>query len=152
MPLPEGYLLREGDVVVLHATINRDVRTDEEFASVTMRGRYSTTLVDLDKIVGIFARHFDVGDVVRSVGDQTGQTGEVVAVHEGMVWIKDGHGQMQTIAANELELASALDQPFVEPIKPPSMLPQYESPAKDFLVQTDPPLCLPDQETLDRIG
>lgn len=114
MPLPEGYLPREGDILILHAVVETNTRPDSDTAYVKVNGRYGAMNVDLDKIVGVFARHFDEGDIVRSIGDMTGQNGTVIAMYEGMVWIKDGHGQMQTVAANELELAPALDQDFVQ--------------------------------------
>lgn len=149
MPLPEGYLPREGDVLIFHATVRHNVDVGEHDVHLQVGDRYQTSILKLDQIQAIFSRHFDVGDVVRSVGDLTGQTGEVVAVHHGMVWVKDGHGQMQTIAASELELAPALDQPFVEP---EPQAPPYESPAKAYLAEPAEAPEAMDQEKLDRIG
>lgn len=150
MPLPEGYLPREGDVLIFHATVRHKVEPVDEYVHVLKPGTdYSNMAIPVESIVGLHFRHFDVGDVVRSVGDLTGQTGEVVAVHEVMVWVKDGHGQMQTIAANELELAPVIAEPFVEPAP---QAPPYESPAKAYLAEPAEAPEAMDQEKLDRIG
>jgi len=148
MPLPEGYRPRKGDVLIAHVTAYTDVDPEDTQVWATLPGKpHSRHFIDLEDIAGVYSRHFEPGEKVRSVGDFTGQAGEVVAVHEGFVWIKDGHGQMQTIAANELEaVVDPVDRSFVEPAP---QAPPYDSPAKAYLVQEPEPM---DQEKLDRIG
>lgn len=90
MPLPEGYLPREGDVLVLHGTVKYDADLDPENVEketvwVTLLGDYTSRRVPLAKVVGIKRRTWKVGEKVRSRNDHE-IFGEIVATHDDLVW------------------------------------------------------------------
>lgn len=123
MPLPEGYLPREGDVLILHGVVAHTMRReDSENVFVKLEGRHSSVMVDLASIVGIKQRHWEPGDIVRKIADPA-VSGTIVAVCDGWVWMKNnGDEAMYTFAGYEIEndrRGDPVDQPFVvEPLLP----------------------------------
>jgi hypothetical protein len=123
MPLPEGYLPREGDVLVIHGTVKHDVDPGEKSVFVTFKKYGSAESVDLKNVVGLHCRRWDKGDKVTRlqpfIGTYTGwpAVGEVLAVHEETVWALFPGDNPQTFAANDLWPASE-PETITEPIKP----------------------------------
>lgn len=96
MPLPEGYLPREGDVLVLHGRVVYDVNasdvdrggTEGPKVFVRLTGDYEDRRVPVNTVVDIFSRKWNVGDEVIIDGDDEGGFGEVLAVHDDHYWLK----------------------------------------------------------------
>jgi hypothetical protein len=117
MSLPQGYLPRKGDTLLICVDVRSDYNTvDGSLVSVAVTGSpHRTLFADFDKIHSIYARKWNEGDRVRS----SEGWGEVVAVHEDQVWFKllgdvgeyGAIGAMYTFDANDLE-------PYVEPEHP----------------------------------
>lgn len=116
MPLPEGYLPREGDTLVIHAVVKYDVvpkedAEDEDGPKVFLRpvGYYTDIRIPVKDCVGIFSRKWEVDERVQFPKDHS-YTGTILAVHEGRCWVRldggktDGMGEsFMTVDANELE-------------------------------------------------
>ena len=107
MTLPKGYLPKEGDELLIRATVKYDVHKDatDETTYVHLRpvGGHTSFMVDVAAVAGIYCRNWDVGAMVTS-GEFEG-TGEVIATHGTEVWVKDFEGELWTVEANDLELA-----------------------------------------------
>ena len=109
MTLPKGYLPKEGDELLIRATVKYDVRikkdaTDETtYVHLRPVGGHTSFMVDVAAVAGIYCRNWDVGAIVIS-GEFEG-TGEVIATHGTEVWVKDFEGELWTVEANDLELA-----------------------------------------------
>ena len=114
MPLPEGYLPRKGDVLVIHVETRFDVGTDDRegkklyvHVHPVSESRYPHFRVGLDEIVALHCRKWEPGQQVRVIEDRRA-FGEVVAVHGEQVWVQMqlgsvSAGDMKTLAANALE-------------------------------------------------
>jgi hypothetical protein len=94
MPIPEGYLPRTGDVVVLHAVVKYDVDPTEDADSkdglqvwVTPMEYHSPSRVPLNTLVGLYSRHFEAEERVRLHANPR-FTGIVIATHDDVVWVK----------------------------------------------------------------
>ena len=107
MPLPEGYLPREGDILVIHVR------------------KFSIPLKDVERL---HCRHWNVGaEIQRKATDPLDRRpGEVLAVDGDMVWVKfsDGKERFMTLHANQIEprqsyLAKVREQ-YDTPEPPPS--------------------------------
>jgi hypothetical protein len=124
MPLPEGYLPRKGDVLMIQVRVNDNYDIDyyqnnaPDMISVHVVGSvHRTFYVGMDQIHALHCRKWNEGD--RVMCDSFHGPGEVVATHGDSVWIKtlEEHedvfqtaGCLYTIEANEL-------QPYVEPLE-----------------------------------
>lgn len=109
MPLPNGYLPREGDVLVIHARVKFDV--DPEDRGVHLAFAYQNLVIDLDKIVGIALRTWKPSEKVRHRNIDN-LRGEVSAICGDKVWVKLAEGSRRmkpspngflTVHCNELE-------------------------------------------------
>ena len=99
MPLPDKYLPREGDVVVLHATVEYDVRPGRDMVSCKVAGSVAH-YIPLESVVAIHARRWDADDKVIYPGMEG--VGTVLATHEDQVWVLFPSEPPQTFPANEL--------------------------------------------------
>lgn len=125
MLLPEGYLPRRGDVLVLHGTVKYDVveKEDREHDGlkvfIRLDSDHSDRRVSLDTVVGIYSRKWEPGNLVRLIGERDEDVFEVVAVSGQHAWCKlEKPGcdpSFGTYLANDLEAAPE----FVEPAAPP---------------------------------
>lgn len=111
MPLPQGYLPREGDELLIRVTVRRDYDSDDGLVAVHVSSApHRTLFADLEKIQSIFARKWSEGDKVTS--REFDGPGTVLAVSEDWVWVMcdtgDDAGGRYTLLANDLE-------PYVEP-------------------------------------
>lgn len=102
MPLPEGYLPRQGDVVVIHGIVKYNVDPGDTYADVMIEGKYSSVHIELDKIAGLHCRHWNEGDKVHLPGRAITDVGEVIATNGDNVWIAMPGGSMATYHANQL--------------------------------------------------
>jgi uncharacterized protein YoaH (UPF0181 family) len=107
MPLPEGYLPRKGDIVVLHAVVKHDVDRSDSLVFLNIVGDYSQISVAAEKIEQLWSRHWDAGDAIQLISrDLAGRRpGEVMSVDGEMVWIKfaDQGERFMTFHANQIE-------------------------------------------------
>lgn len=106
MPLPEGYIPHEGDVLIFHGTVRFSSPPKEEVVHVRIdkRFKHSSEMIPMDQIVGIYCRHWEPGDrVVRTDIRYPGEPlpGIVVAMHEDQAWVLFG-GSPVTLHANVL--------------------------------------------------
>jgi hypothetical protein len=123
MPIPEGYLPRKGDVVVLHAVVKYDVNPTEDADSeeglnvwVTPIEYHSSSRVPLKTIVGVYSRRFDADERVR-ITQQPELIGVVLSTYEDKVWVKfDNKGfGLRTLDATALEpIPDAAEEPPVD--------------------------------------
>jgi hypothetical protein len=119
MPLPEGYLPREDDILVIHVRTRYDVKDDDRgdgseplYVHVSPIGDsdYHRFRLPLHDVVGIKRRVFHVGEFVRHRNLER-VFGEVAAMSDDSVWVKlDVHadkkgsqGGHRTFHCNELE-------------------------------------------------
>lgn len=123
MPLPEGYLPREGDIVVVHASVKYNVESGDDSVHLAFPGNADRPLImAIATIEGLFARHWDEGDAVRVIEDHA-CTGSVIATSGSFVWMKNdrpGAG-MTTYLANELE-------PIPQPMPAGDIMPAIKPP------------------------
>ena len=108
MSLPEGYLPRKGDTLLIRVDVRSDYRVDDDgLVSVAVTGSpHRTLFADFGKIHSLYCRHWNEGDRVREIGDHA-MVGPVVAIFEDYVWVKidkgENAGAMLTFSANEIE-------------------------------------------------
>lgn len=119
MPLPKGYLPREGDVLIVYVTVKHTVDPGETSVLVVEPGRkYSSMSVDLTDIGGIHRRNWEPGDLCRFGGDAV----TVLATDDEQAWIKFDNGTRQSVHVNALEAEPTpveSDIAFEEPVAPP---------------------------------
>jgi hypothetical protein len=125
MPIPEGYLPRRGDVVVVRAEVRYDVKpsedTDEDGVQVFVRPLegYTDVRVPVRTLVGLWSRRFYEGDRVRAIVEP-GAVGTVAAISDEHVWVKfDATATLpehfETFRSENLKPIDPVDEPFVEP-------------------------------------
>jgi hypothetical protein len=113
MPLPEGYLPRKGDELLIRVTVRNDYgKNDGSLVSVTVTGApHHQFFAYLDKVHSIYARKWSEGDRVQN----SEGWGEVVAVHDDQVWVKLLHGNKEFAMAGLMITADANDlDPYVD--------------------------------------
>lgn len=109
MPLPEGYLPREGDVLVLHAVVKHDVdesdrdRDDGLRVFIRLGGDYQDRRIPLKNVVGIHCRKWNADDRVVT---RDGVDGTVLAVSDNVCWVKLDTGTFASIGANNLDASN----------------------------------------------
>jgi hypothetical protein len=111
MPLPEGYLPRKGDEVLIRARAKRDTRIDDDPETACyleiVGKEHQSVFLPRSGIHSLYCRKWNVGDRVRDIGEPE-TVGKVVAAHDKYVWIRADKGDcmyMLTFEANELEAA-----------------------------------------------
>jgi hypothetical protein len=112
MPLPEGYLPREGDVLVLHGTVKFDYDPGEEKVWIRLMDHWEDDRIPISSVVGVHCRKWEQGEQVRHRNVEH-CFGEIVATCDDMVWVKlaadskrgkkFSAGQLATFHCNELE-------------------------------------------------
>ena len=122
MSLPEGYLPREGDTLIILAKVKHSFDPGDTMVHVVPEGHYSAIAIDLDKILGLYARAWDIDARVLFEGSE----GIVAAVYGSSVWVRFGEGDtasFETVEANELRPAppAAMEAPEPAPPAPPPM-------------------------------
>jgi hypothetical protein len=120
MPLPEGYLPRKGDEILVRARVKSDNHAhDDEFFLEIVGRTHHNFFMSIDEIHSLHCRHWNEGDAVIYPGF-IGKC-EVIACDGDAVWIKSFTNNRTTVNANELE-------PYVEP-KPDEFKidPQWEA-------------------------
>lgn len=127
MQLPEGYLPRAGDVLVLHGTVRFDVVEKEDRESdglkvfIRLNGDFSDRRVLLNTVIGIHSRKWEAGERVRLIGEVNDDAFEVLAVHGQWVWCMDEDSEgLATYSANDLEPAP---DAMIQPAPPPRAIP-----------------------------
>lgn len=104
MPLPDGYLPRKGDVLVIHATVKYDVETSDDSIHVVPADRHSSVLIKRSDIVGLHCKKWEPGDLARH--DDVAV--EVIAIDGDEVWIRVSNPDQtilnprKVVSANEL--------------------------------------------------
>jgi hypothetical protein len=83
MPLPEGYLPREGDVLIVYARVKYNVDHGDEYVHVNN----ANGVIGLDNVIGIHSRKWEEDDAVRFI-KMPEATGVVRSIRANMVWIE----------------------------------------------------------------
>jgi hypothetical protein len=112
MSIPEGYLPRNGDEVLIRARAKRDARPEEpdiECYLEIIGKEHQKFFLKASEIHSVYARCWNIGDTVT--GDGLAGPAEVLAVDGRDVWVRDVGGARWTVEANELA-------PYVEPPAP----------------------------------
>lgn len=119
MSLPEGYLPRAGDVLILHASVTYDVASeDQNKVFVRPVGYHSDVHLDLSKIIGIHRINWEIGDAAVVSDD----IATILAIDGESAWVKFSNGEHRTVDLSALEPIQPIDpvdKPFVEPAPPP---------------------------------
>jgi hypothetical protein len=107
MPLPEGYLPRKGDEVLIRARAMHDLRPDDDAGGCHFEiigAEHKSVFLSRDQIYGLHCRKWNEGDRVRVIGEPE-TVGEIVAARGKYVWIEVDKVDwpMLTFEANELE-------------------------------------------------
>lgn len=141
MPLPKGYLPREGDVLVLHVKTRFDVESrDVSFGDRKIQvhvspiggSSYHHFAVPLEDVVGIHCRKWSEGDRVRSTDEMAPvnmTTGTVVATHEDKAWVQFDNGPLETVSANDLTAEPTPDETPLESVPSPLSVEETPEPA-----------------------
>ncbi len=117
MPLPEGYLPREGDVLIAHVEVKYDVDASDENVHVFPVGaRYRDFALPLGNVIGLYCRRWSANDEVTFPG--MAGVGKVLAVHEDQVWVLFPDEAPQTFPANELQPGREMIPPEPAPPTP----------------------------------
>lgn len=106
MPLPEGYLPRKGDEVLIRARAKRDTDADGEGYFEIIGAEHYKLFMNAEEVHSLYRRQWNEGDLVKSV--EFDGRGRVVAVSDDYVWVvaETGldEGGYYTLEANHLEL------------------------------------------------
>jgi hypothetical protein len=107
MPLPEGYLPRRGDELLIRAKVSFDVETDDEDVHLEPIGaEWKKVMIPLAEVYALHCRTWKKGEKVTQAN---WGSGTIIAVHENMVWVQLAlTGGLATFEANALE-------PYVDP-------------------------------------
>jgi hypothetical protein len=111
MPLPEGFLPRKGDELLIRAKVSFDVEPDDEDVHLEPIGaEWKKIMIPLANVHELHQRSWKKGEKVRS--REFDGIGLIMAIDGCWIWIKEisgeNEGSMWTLEANELE-------PYVEP-------------------------------------
>jgi hypothetical protein len=107
MPIPEGYLPRKGDEVLVRARAKRDARPEDpdiECYLEIIGQEHQKFFLKASEIHSIYVRCWNIGDTVTADDGPA----EVIAVDGSDVWVRDLDGVRWTVEANQLA-------PYVEP-------------------------------------
>ena len=148
MPLPQGYIPREGDELLIRVTVRRDYDSDDGLVAVHVSSApHRTLFADLDKIQSIFARKWSEGDKVTS--REFDGPGTVLAVSEDWVWVLcetgDDAGGRYTLPANDLEPYVEPEELAVEKMTEEDLLRGLEGLAPPLEVPCDDPIAARDE-------
>ncbi len=123
MPLPEGYLPREGDVLLLRAKVKFDVDPEDTSVHATCIGcTYRDVTIPLEEVFGLHFRAWEPHDKVQNIHDHE-DCGEVFAVCDDKVWVKLDTGAMATFEANALEAQPDSTPHLIAAAPPPGLDP-----------------------------
>jgi hypothetical protein len=107
MPLPEGYLPRRGDELLIRAKVSFDVEPDDEDVHLEPIGaEWKKIMIPLADVHDLHCRTWKKGEKVTQAN---WGSGTIIAVHENMVWVQLAlTGGLATFEANALE-------PYIDP-------------------------------------
>jgi hypothetical protein len=129
MPLPEGYLPREGDVLVVHVKVSFNVDPGEKDVHIRVVGDFRDTAMPLNKIIGLHCRRWDADDEVVFPG--MNGVGTVLAVYEDQVWVLFPDEAPQTFPANGLLPAPSAKKHADDDGLDPPPAPQSPAPSEN---------------------
>jgi hypothetical protein len=110
MPLPEGYLPRKGDIVLVQARAKRDTNldVDSEGYFEIIGQEHCKFFMDVSAIHSLHCRRWNEGDRVKSI--EFDGPGLVIGISDEWVWVLcetgEDEGGRYTLTANE---------PYIEP-------------------------------------
>ena len=127
MPLPEGYLPREGDELLIRCRVSYDVKLTGESVHVSVVGAdHHRPIVPMKSVHGLYCRHWKEGERVI---DEDDTPGTVISTKDEFVWVyRDALGEnepadMFTYRANELRPEPTVSAPEAPPVEPPPPAP-----------------------------
>jgi hypothetical protein len=113
MPLPEGYLPRKGDIVLVQARVRYDAdrcNADSDCSLEIVGSEHRHFFQPLAEVHALHCRKWNAGDRVKSA--EFDGPGEVLATCDDQVWVMcetgEDEGGKYTLEANQLD-------PYVEP-------------------------------------
>ena len=113
--LPEGYTARQGDVLILHATVTHDfVERDDSYVHLKINGHYQSLLLAPEHVEGLAYLGIEPGEKVYHPEDRI--AGTVIAVEGGYAWIKSETGHHFVYPLKMLE---RVEPPKLEIVEPP---------------------------------
>lgn len=138
MGLPTDYWPREGDVLIVRATVKYDVDPGEEDVHILVGSNtYTPVRIPLADVTGVHCRRWEVKDRVRVMDGSIGLLGvdaTVIGTHGEWAWVKlDGdhpHEAPTSVHANQLG-------PIVPPAEPPPLAPEPVKLGDSFNVISD---------------
>jgi hypothetical protein len=86
MPLPEGYLPRKNDVLLLLGTVKHDVDPGETDVHLRVSGDWDTRIVKLEAVVGVRRRTWRESENVR-IRNAPRIFGKIIAANDDYVWL-----------------------------------------------------------------
>jgi hypothetical protein len=102
MPLPDGYLPKEGDELLIRAKVKYDIDDGDENVHLSVVGEeWKTFIIPISRIHSLNFRAWNEGDKVCEIKD--GRFGVVIDTHGDQVWVELVTGNLATFHANELE-------------------------------------------------
>lgn len=103
MKVPPDYLLREGDLVTIRATVRYTTEPVDEDVHLKVVGSSSHVRIPVKEVVSLEGRFWDLEDRVVFKGAPS-EPGEVVATSGDKVWVKiDRTGDYVTADSIDLE-------------------------------------------------
>jgi hypothetical protein len=103
MPLPEGYLPRQDDELLIRVKVSYDCDDGESDVHIRLVGaEHKTAVLGLSSIHALHLRNWRIGDTISYPSLFEGPA-EVLAIDGHEVWVRDTENQRWTIEANELE-------------------------------------------------
>jgi hypothetical protein len=102
--LSQSERLREGDVVVLHATVTKSEACGsvDKFAFVRIHGDGVIMMLDRKAVQKIVSHRFEVGDLVTKRG--FGSIYRIIALHELWAWVADHVGCPEVLSISEMTI------------------------------------------------
>lgn len=99
MSLPDNYKPKEGDVLILHATVKHSFTGGDGAIYLEVGGHYSTLCLEASEIAGVHQLVFEPGQRVFADED----CGHIIAAHEGMAWVEFDNHKTAVVRVSDLE-------------------------------------------------
>ena len=87
-------------------TVSFDQR-DRPLVFIELDGASSTTVIGTPEAVTLVSQHVEIGDAVRHLANRE-QVGSVLAIADGLLWVKLKNGFCATWAAENVEVVSTI--------------------------------------------
>lgn len=137
MPLPPGYLPREGDVLTVTGVVKYNVRDSDDDVSLNIEGTYTPVRAHLTAVDRVVSYNFEVGDRVLHRGFPV----HIRAILGSAAWVESEH-RIGSAIPNMTTVPIAELRPC--PPAEPESVAGDGSDADSALIATQPPRAAPD--------